>query len=158
MTRAAAKYDVPLAILYGMTETGRSGSLNPYALNIEGPSIFPANLDEALSRFEAARRDGARLIDIGCMQINHYFHGHKFPSVAAMFDPREGRQLDARGGALPRRARQQSRSKEIRLPGDLQHDRERIWRLDRQCAGVLSMSRWSAMRGLRAEYNQKMQI
>ena len=90
MTRAAAKYDVPLAILYavGMTETGRSGSLNPYALNIEGPSIFPANLDEALRRFEAARREGARLIDIGCMQINHYFHGHKFPSVAAMFDPR----------------------------------------------------------------------
>jgi soluble lytic murein transglycosylase-like protein len=91
MTRAAAKYDVPLAVLYavGMTESGRSGSLDPYALNIEGPSIFPANLDEALRRFEAARRGGARLIDIGCMQINHYFHGHDFPSLAAMFDPRE---------------------------------------------------------------------
>ncbi len=91
MTRAAAKYDVPLAVLYavGMTETGRRGSLSPYALNIEGPSVFPDSLAEAVRRFEAARRDGARLIDIGCMQINHYFHGRRFRSVEAMFDPRE---------------------------------------------------------------------
>ncbi len=91
MTRAAAKYDVPLAVLYavGMTETGRRGSLSPYALNIEGPSVFPDSLAEAVRRFETARRDGARLIDIGCMQINHYFHGSQFPSLEAMFDPRE---------------------------------------------------------------------
>ncbi len=91
MTRAAKKYDVPLAVLYavGMTETGRRGSLHPYALNIEGPSFFPASLDEALRQFEAARKDGAKLIDIGCMQINHYFHGSQFRSVEAMFDPRE---------------------------------------------------------------------
>ncbi len=91
MTRAAAKYDVPLAVLYavGMTETGRRGLLNPYALNIEGPSFFPASLDEALRRVEAAQKDGARLIDIGCMQINHYFHGSRFRSLKAMFDPRE---------------------------------------------------------------------
>ncbi len=91
MTRAAAKYDVPLAVLYavGLTETGRRGSLSPYALNIEGPSYFPASLAEAMRRFEAARKDGVRLIDIGCMQINHYFHGRQFSSVEAMFDPRE---------------------------------------------------------------------
>lgn len=91
MTRAAAKYDVPLAVLYavGLTETGRRGSLSPYALNIEGPSVFSTSLAEAMQRFEAARRDGARLIDIGCMQINHYFHGRQFRSVEAMFDPRQ---------------------------------------------------------------------
>lgn len=91
MTRAAAKYDVPLGVLYavGMTETGRRGSLNPYALNIEGPSFFPVNLDEAIRRFELARKDGARLIDVGCMQINYYFHGRQFRSLEAMFDPRE---------------------------------------------------------------------
>lgn len=91
MTRAARKYEVPLAVLYavGMTETGRKGSLNPYALNIEGPSFFPANLGEALRRFEAAREGGAKLIDIGCMQINHHFHRSQFRSLEAMFDPRE---------------------------------------------------------------------
>jgi soluble lytic murein transglycosylase-like protein len=33
--------------------------------------------------------DGARgaLIDVGCMQINHRFHGARFASVAQMFEP-----------------------------------------------------------------------
>jgi len=91
MTRAAAKYAVPLGVLYavGMTETGRRGSLHPYALNIEGPSYFPSTLSDALRRFEAARRSGAKLIDIGCMQINHHFHADHFRSLEAMFDPGE---------------------------------------------------------------------
>ncbi|WP_036261304.1 transglycosylase SLT domain-containing protein [Methylocapsa aurea] len=91
MARAAAKHAIPLPVLYavGLTETGRRGSLHPYALNIEGPSFFPANLSEALRRFEAARKGGARLIDIGCMQINHHFHSSRFRSLEAMFDPRE---------------------------------------------------------------------
>lgn len=91
MSRAAARYDVPLAVLYavGLTETGRRGSLSPYAMNIEGPSFFPDSRAAAMRRFEAARKGGARLIDIGCMQINHYFHGRQFRSVEAMFDPRE---------------------------------------------------------------------
>ncbi len=28
-----------------------------------------------------------KLVDLGCMQINHRYHGEKFPSVEAMFDP-----------------------------------------------------------------------
>jgi soluble lytic murein transglycosylase-like protein len=89
MTRAAKKYDVPLGVLYavGLTETGRRGSLHPFALNIEGPSYFPETLAAAEARFEQARKDGAKLIDIGCMQINHYYHGDQFHSVREMFDP-----------------------------------------------------------------------
>ncbi len=91
MTRAAKKYDVPLGVLYAvaLTETGRRGSLHPFALNIEGPSFFPHTLEEALQRYEQARKAGAKLIDIGCMQINHYYHGSHFRSVIDMFDPRE---------------------------------------------------------------------
>jgi soluble lytic murein transglycosylase-like protein len=89
MIRAARTYDVPLAVLYaiGMTETGRRGSLHPYALNIEGPSFFPATLSEATSRLRAARSRGAKLIDVGCMQINYHYHGSRFRSPEAMFDP-----------------------------------------------------------------------
>ncbi len=89
MSRAAKKYDVPLAVLYavGLTETGQKGSLHPYAMNIEGPSVFPASLQEAIQRFEVARKGGAKLIDIGCMQINHYYHGSHFRSINEMFDP-----------------------------------------------------------------------
>lgn len=89
MTRASTKYGVPLGVLYavGLTETGRRGTLSPFALNIEGPSYFPQTLDEALQKFHAAESQGAKLIDIGCMQINHYYHGSHFASVEEMFDP-----------------------------------------------------------------------
>jgi soluble lytic murein transglycosylase-like protein len=86
---AAGQYDIPEGILYsvGLTETGRKGSLSPYAINIEGKAFFPGSLSEAYQLVEDARRNGAKLIDIGCMQINVYFHGAEFKSVAEMFDP-----------------------------------------------------------------------
>ena len=42
MTRAAQSYGIPLGVLYavGLTETGRGDSLRPYALNIEGKSVY----------------------------------------------------------------------------------------------------------------------
>jgi soluble lytic murein transglycosylase-like protein len=86
---AAAKYGIPEGILYsvGLTETGRKGSLYPYAMNVEGKALFPPSEQAALRQFDTASRGGAKLIDIGCMQINHYFHGENFSSVEEMFDP-----------------------------------------------------------------------
>jgi hypothetical protein len=45
MTRAAARFDVPLGVLYavGMTETGRKSGLSPYAMNIGGRPHWSAN-------------------------------------------------------------------------------------------------------------------
>ncbi|SHO63315.1 Transglycosylase SLT domain-containing protein [Pseudoxanthobacter soli DSM 19599] len=90
MTRASARYGVPVAILYavGLTETGRKGSLQPNAMNIEGKSYFATSRGDAIRRFNEARRSGAKLIDLGCMQINHYFHRDQFPSLEAMLEPR----------------------------------------------------------------------
>lgn len=87
--RAADRYGVPVGILYavGLTETGRKGSLQPNALNIEGKAVFPASPQAALSAFEAARRSGAKLIDLGCMQINHHYHAEHFRNVSEMLDP-----------------------------------------------------------------------
>jgi soluble lytic murein transglycosylase-like protein len=89
MMRASNKHGVPLGMLYavGLTETGRAGSLQPYALNIEGRSAFGANLAEAVQFFKAARKRGAKLIDLGCMQINHHYHAENFASVEEMLDP-----------------------------------------------------------------------
>lgn len=83
------KYGVPEGILYsvGLTETGRKGSLQAYALNVEGKAYYFDGLEEALQAFQRARDSGAKLIDVGCMQINQYFHGEHFTSVEAMFDP-----------------------------------------------------------------------
>jgi hypothetical protein len=89
MARAAELYGIPLGILYavGLTETGRRGALYPYALGAEGQTVFAKNKEDAMASFEAMRHRGVKLIDLGCMQINHYYHGEKFDSVQAMFDP-----------------------------------------------------------------------
>ena len=89
MTRVAREQNVPLGVLYavGMTETGRKGSLHPYALNIEGRTVITESADDALAVFAKARKKGSKLIDLGCMQINHHYHGRKFTSPRAMLDP-----------------------------------------------------------------------
>lgn len=86
---AAERYGIPAAILYavGLTETGRRGSLYPYALNIEGRSVFPRSASEALNEFKKARDEGKKLIDLGCMQINHHYHGDQFRNPRDMLDP-----------------------------------------------------------------------
>jgi soluble lytic murein transglycosylase-like protein len=88
MARAAREHGVPLGVLYavGLTETGRGDSLRPYALNIEGRAVYDIDKRQALATFERARQGGARLIDVGCMQINHHFHARHFGSVEDMLD------------------------------------------------------------------------
>lgn len=87
--RAADRYGIPVGILYavGLTETGKKGTLQPNAMNIEGKAVFPATRSEALATFRKARGEGKRLIDVGCMQINHRYHADAFGSVEEMFDP-----------------------------------------------------------------------
>jgi len=98
ISAAAAKYGIPEGILYsvGLTETGRKGSLAPYAMNVEGKAYYFDGLEEALAAFQKARDSGAKLIDVGCMQINQHFHGEHFTSVEAMFDPKRNVEYAAR--------------------------------------------------------------
>jgi soluble lytic murein transglycosylase-like protein len=89
MIAASGEHKVPLGVLYavGLTETGRKGRLSPYALNIEGKTVFTDSEADAMKSFKNARRSGVKLIDLGCMQINHHYHGADFSSVEEMLDP-----------------------------------------------------------------------
>jgi soluble lytic murein transglycosylase-like protein len=89
MVSASIRHNVPLGVLYavGMTETGNKGSLHPYALNVEGRTIFTPSASEAIRIFHQSQNQGAKLIDLGCMQINHHYHGSDFASLEAMLDP-----------------------------------------------------------------------
>jgi soluble lytic murein transglycosylase-like protein len=91
ISAAATKYQVPEGILYsvGLTETGKRGSLQPWSLNVEGKAYFAGSEAEAEQIFDEASREGAVLIDLGCMQINHHYHGENFAGVAEMLDPRK---------------------------------------------------------------------
>jgi soluble lytic murein transglycosylase-like protein len=98
MTRAAALNGVPLNVLYsvGLTETGRKGELSPYEMNIDGHDVHSASLAEAIASFARAKARGAKLIDIGCMQINQHWHGADFASLSDMFDPERNVEYAAR--------------------------------------------------------------
>ena len=100
MARAAHLNGIPLNILYsvGLTETGQRGTLSPYDMNVDGRAVHSATLDEALARFAYERAHGAKLIDVGCMQINHHWHASHFASLAEMFDPT--RNVDYAAGFL----------------------------------------------------------
>jgi soluble lytic murein transglycosylase-like protein len=91
MVRAAEQYKVPIGVLYavGLTETGKKGSLQPFAMNVEGRAQYSRTIAEALRAFDDARKGGAVLIDVGCMQVNYHYHASAFGSVAEMFDPRK---------------------------------------------------------------------
>jgi soluble lytic murein transglycosylase-like protein len=98
MAKAADKSGVPLSVLYavGLTESGRRQSLQPLAMNIAGAAYYASDLDDALRKFGEARERGLALIDIGCMQIDYHYHGDRFSSVAAMFDPHANVEYGAR--------------------------------------------------------------
>lgn len=89
LATVSEKEGVPLGVLYavGLTESGRKSRLHPYALNIEGETVFAKSRDDALAVFSKARRQGKKLIDLGCMQVNHYYHGINFRSPAEMLVP-----------------------------------------------------------------------
>lgn len=57
-------------------------------MNIEGKAVFKHSAREAIAAFNEAQSHGATLIDLGCMQINHHYHGANFASIEEMFDPR----------------------------------------------------------------------
>lgn len=98
MAAASKTYEIPLGVLYavGLTETGNKGSLHANAMNIEGKPYFAKSPADALAKFEAARAEGKKLIDLGCMQINHHFHGEHFGSVSEMLDPHKNVEYAAR--------------------------------------------------------------
>jgi soluble lytic murein transglycosylase-like protein len=89
MIRASRENDVPLPVLYAvaLTETAQRGELSAYALNVHGRAVFNPTLSAAIDTFDSARRRGEKLIDIGCMQINYFYHGSKFADVRQMFEP-----------------------------------------------------------------------
>lgn len=90
---AAQRTGVPLEVLLAITrtETGRAvhGRLSPWpwTVNMEGAGKWFASRGEALDYVSRHQDRGARSFDIGCFQVNHRWHGHKFASVEQMFDP-----------------------------------------------------------------------
>lgn len=59
----------------------------PWVINAGGEGRFFKTKGEAILAVQNLLKQGKKNIDIGCMQISYLHHGHKFESIAAMFDP-----------------------------------------------------------------------
>ena len=91
--KVAKESNVPEMVLLAVAriESGRGGAdplpAWPWAVNQAGQSHWFATRKEAEAHVTEALRDGETNIDIGCLQINHRWHGTAFSSVSEMFDP-----------------------------------------------------------------------
>ncbi|MGA1178993.1 MAG: lytic transglycosylase domain-containing protein [Marivivens sp.] len=59
----------------------------PWTLNHAGKGLYFDTQQEALAYLSRTVAEGPSNIDVGCMQVNHYWHGSNFASVEAMLDP-----------------------------------------------------------------------
>jgi hypothetical protein len=92
----AQREGVPQEVLHAisLTETGRpdNGRLRPWpwAINREGKGYWFRTREEAMAFAKASLAEGRPSFDVGCFQINYYWHGRNFPSLETMFDPDAG--------------------------------------------------------------------
>ncbi len=59
----------------------------PWTINAEGRAYYFASRNDAVDAVRRLMAEGARTIDIGCMQVNLRFHPRAFTSVEEAFDP-----------------------------------------------------------------------
>ncbi len=90
---AANGSGVPVGVLRAITRTETGRAKNgltepwPWAVNMEGRSLWFDTQSEAMSYVYDHFTTGARSFDVGCFQINYRWHGANFTSIEQMFDP-----------------------------------------------------------------------
>lgn len=78
-------YDVLLAV--ALVETGRDGKPWPWTVNIGGEGHWLATAADAADLVKQALDAGTTNLDLGCFQLNLYWHAQNFTSIEDMLDP-----------------------------------------------------------------------
>jgi hypothetical protein len=82
--------DILTAVALTETGTMQKGRLAPYpwAINVEGKGFLFSTKQKAIDAVTNYLKQGKKSIDIGCMQLNWYWHGDKFGhSLEKAFNP-----------------------------------------------------------------------
>lgn len=89
-----------LLLSIGIQEAGRSidGQITvwPWSVNAEGKGMFFNTQAQAIDWVKSQQAQGVRSIDVGCMQINLFWHKGAFSSLEEAFDPTANAQYAAR--------------------------------------------------------------
>lgn len=59
----------------------------PWTINVEGKGYYLNSKAEAIATVQQHMRNGARSIDVGCMQVNLKHHSKAFANLEQAFDP-----------------------------------------------------------------------
>lgn len=95
LARYERQYGIPSHLLSAIsaTESGRYHSgLKlalpwPWTINVEGQGHYFDNKQEAIAAVRKYQAQGARSIDVGCMQVNLIHHAQAFANLEEAFDP-----------------------------------------------------------------------
>ena len=119
----AAQLPAGLLTAISLRETGRwSARLKtsltwPWTVTARGKGHYLASKGAAIAFVKRLRKSGISNIDVGCMQINLYYHADAFANLQDAFDPRRNagyaadflaRLRDSHGGLAPAVARYHS--------------------------------------------------
>jgi hypothetical protein len=81
-------------VLYGIaqvesTRSGRKGLGKPWpwTVNFNGRGEYFESKMDAMTAVDQALRGGMKSIDVGIMQVNLKYHGHRFKTLNEAFDP-----------------------------------------------------------------------
>lgn len=86
---------IPVHLLQAisLTESGRWSDHHdafiawPWTVMAEGKGRYLPSKEAALAEVRALQARGVTNIDVGCMQVNLYYHGSNFSSLEEAFDP-----------------------------------------------------------------------
>ena len=93
--RAERDWHLPAGLLaaIGMVESGRHATAGvfpiiwPWTLNAEGRGFYQPSKAAAVGMVRALQLRGVRVIDVGCFQVDLFYHPTAFASLEEAFDP-----------------------------------------------------------------------
>ena len=81
-----------LLLSIALTESGRKVGNNffpwPWSINVKGKGYFLKNKQQLISFAKNNLEKKIKNFDLGCMQINYYYHGHRFKNIENMIEPK----------------------------------------------------------------------
>lgn len=85
---------VPVDILYAMALQESRLAIHahktipwPWTINISGNGVRFNSRQQMLNAIRTAKLSGTKSIDVGVMQVNLHYHGHRFQSLSDAVDP-----------------------------------------------------------------------
>ncbi|WP_250310520.1 lytic transglycosylase domain-containing protein [Rickettsia endosymbiont of Oedothorax gibbosus] len=88
------QYDIPSGLLLALADV--ESNYQPYSLNISGKSVISHSVEQAQNIAEQYLQKGKQNIDIGVMQLNYFWYGRHFTSIAEMLTPNKNINYAAR--------------------------------------------------------------